>query len=102
MTTEPLVEYVEEVGGLYFRSLLLPQAGMRIPQHLHPYDHVTYCGSGSAIVFADGKAIDVIAAGRAVEVRANIAHEFESIEENTRLTCIHDTRSAQFIKESGV
>jgi hypothetical protein len=36
-----LVEFVEEVAGHYFRSILLPRAGMRVPQHTHDHDHAT-------------------------------------------------------------
>jgi quercetin dioxygenase-like cupin family protein len=96
-----IVEFVEEVCGLYFRSVLLPSPGIKIPQHRHPYPHATYCGSGSAIMYVDGINCGVVHAGEAAEVKANLSHEFESLEPNTRLTCIHDTRSAALIKEMG-
>lgn len=94
-----IVEFVDEVAGLYFRSVLLP-LGVKIPQHLHPYDHATYCGYGSAMMYVDGKRTRLVEAGQAVEIKANHKHEFESLEENTRLTCIHYTKSAEFIKET--
>ena len=97
-----IVEYIEEVAGLYFRSILLPDVGLRVPQHVHPYDHATYCGNGSARIYVEGKETGVIVAGQATEVKANLKHEFEALEPNTRLTCIHDTRSAEFIKKAGV
>lgn len=94
-----LVEFIDEVAGIYFRSVLLPEAGIKVPQHQHPYDHATYCGSGSALMYVDGKRVKLVEAGQAVEIKANHLHEFESVEPNTRLTCVHDTRSAAFIKE---
>lgn len=93
-----IVEFADEVAGLYFRSVLLP-IGVKIPQHRHPYDHATYCGSGSAVMYVDGKRTRLVEAGQAVEIKANSFHEFESLENNTRLTCVHDTKSAESIKE---
>lgn len=96
------VEFVEEIAGMYFRSYLIRQAGVRVPQHDHPYDHATYCGSGSAAVFVDGYHKDIISAGEAYLIKAHQKHEFESLVPNTRLTCVHDTRSAEFIKKAGL
>lgn len=100
--TEPLpelVEFVDEVCGLYFRSILIRNAGTRVPQHVHPYDHATYCGSGSAMMYVEGVPIRTVSAGEAVEVKANKQHAFEALEPNTRLTCVHDARSALAAKE---
>lgn len=99
---EPIVQYVDEVAGVYFRSILLPEAGMKVSQHVHPYDHATYCGSGSALLFVDGVFQRIVYAGDVVEVKANMKHEFESAEPNTRLTCVHNVESADFIKERGL
>lgn len=97
-----IVEFVDEVAGLYFRSLLLPEIGLNVPQHIHPYDHATYCGNGSAAIYVDGKRTGTLQAGHAILVQAGKKHWFESLEPNTRLTCVHDTRSAEFIKKSGI
>lgn len=90
-----IVERVDEVGGLYFRSIFLPKAGIRVPQHDHTYDHVTLCCSGSAYVYVDGKLVKMIEAGEAFLVEANKKHEFESIRSNTRLCCITDLKLAE-------
>lgn len=98
---EEIVEFIEEVGGLYFRSIYLPSAGQRVAQHVHDYDHVTYCGAGRAMLRTDGIEIDVLEAGHALEVKAGHIHEFEALEDGTRLTCIHNLESAALIKERG-
>lgn len=94
-----IVEFVDEVCGIYFRSVLLPVKGMKIPQHVHDHDHATYVGNGSARVWADEKLVGDFAAGTAVPVLAGVRHEFEALEANTRLTCVHDAKSAESIKE---
>lgn len=99
---EPLLEFIDEVGPFYFRSILLPEAGMRIPQHVHDYDHATLCGSGKARMYVDGVETGILEAGQATEIKAHHRHEFESLERNTRLTCVHDPRSAESIKGKGL
>ena len=97
-----IVESVEEVAGIYFRSVLLQKAGMRIAQHTHDHDHATYCGAGRARLVVDGQERGEVQAGHAVEVKAGHRHEFIALEDNTRLTCVHDVRSALSIKEKGL
>lgn len=96
-----LVEFVEEVDGIYFRSILLPKAGMRGEQHSHGVSHPTYCGSGRAALFVDGKHVCDVAAGHAVPVKAGSQHLFVALEDNTRLTCIFDAARAEKLKEKG-
>lgn len=96
------VEYIEEVCGLYFRSILLEKAGDRVPQHSHDHDHATFVGQGSVLAMADGEPIGYFAAGRAVPIKAGAVHEFEAQEDNTRLTCVHSIESAESIKRKGL
>lgn len=100
--TDEVVEFIEEVCGIYFRSVLLAKAGMRIGQHVHDHDHATYCGSGRARMVVDGVTQGEVCAGRAVPVLAGKRHEFIALEDNTRLTCVHDVASAESIKAKGL
>lgn len=97
-----VVEFIEEVCGLYFRSIVLPNAGDKGIQHVHDHDHATYIGSGAVRLYVDGAAVGEFPAGRAVAVIAGHAHEFEALAANTRLTCVHDVASAQSIREKGL
>lgn len=94
-----VIEFVDEVAGIYFRSVLILNAHTLVPQHVHPYDHATYCAQGSALMWVEGKKESVVRAGQVVEVKANLKHAFESLEDNTRLACVHDARSALAAKE---
>jgi quercetin dioxygenase-like cupin family protein len=103
MTTGPeIVETVEEVAGLYFRSILIPEAGTWVPQHVHDHDHATYCGQGAAEMYVNGEWVRRVEAGQAVEIKAGKEHAFRAIENNTRLTCVHDVQSAESVKAKGV
>lgn len=96
-----IVESIEEVSGLYFRSILLPK-GCRVPQHVHDYDHATLVGSGKAALYVGGILSGIYDAGRAVPIQAGQRHEFEALEDGTRLICVHDVESAMSIKEKGL
>lgn len=97
-----IVEYVDEVCGIYFRSILIPKAGTRISQHAHDHDHATYIGQGKAALRIGGQLMGLFAAGRAIPILAGQQHEFEALEDNTRLTCVHDVKSADSIKQKGL
>ena len=97
LLTHP-VERIEEVAGLYFRSVLLPTAGMLIDQHIHDHDHATYVGNGKARAWSDGKLLGDFSAGSAVEIKAGLYHQFQALEDQTRLTCVHDIASAESVK----
>lgn len=97
-----IVERIEEVCGLYFRSVLLPQAGMTIPQHVHDHDHATLVGSGKARVWVDGLHFGDFEAGSAVPIKAGSTHLFHSLESMTRLICVHDIASAEAVKAKGI
>jgi quercetin dioxygenase-like cupin family protein len=96
---EEIVEFVEEVAGIYFRSVLLPYPGDFAIQHVHDYDHATYIGSGSVSFWAGSKFQGYYRAGQALEVKAGIEHKFQAMERNTRLTCVHIGASAEAARE---
>lgn len=95
MLHEPIVETIQaDVAGLYFRSVLLKDRDILIPQHVHPYDHATFVGSGSVRLFIDGVASGDFHAGTAIPIKAHQQHVFRSLEPMTRLCCVHHTESA--------
>lgn len=99
---DEIVETITEVCGLYFRSVILPKAGMRVGQHVHDYAHANTCGSGAAQFWQDGEHQFDVRAGDVIEIPANKVHEFVATEDNTRLTCVHDCASADSVKSKGV
>lgn len=92
------VEHVDEVGGLYIRTIRLFKRGTYVPQHVHDYDHVTLCGSGSAYFYQDGALSAIVRAGSVVTIKKGMQHAFQSLEDNTTLSCIHSVASAESIK----
>ena len=99
---DDFVEFIDEVAGLYFRTVVLQKPGARAYQHVHDYDHATVCGSGRAILYVEGAITRIVEAGEVVLVKANKKHYFEALAAKTRLICVHDPVSAQSIKEKGI
>lgn len=95
------VEYIDDVGGLYFRAILLPNTGDRVPQHTHDHEHVTLIAAGAARLYVDGVRREDIRAFRAIVIEANRQHMFEALEPNTRLACVHQLNGEPYrlIKE---
>lgn len=89
------VEFVDEVCGIYFRSIWLANVGDTGTQHAHPYDHATFCGQGAATLYVNGVYRRVVSAGHAVPVLAGETHSFEALQPNTLLTCVHIAKSAE-------
>lgn len=95
------VEFIEEVAGLYFRSIVLECAGDTVPQHSHDHDHATLVGAGSVRMWVNGCWLADIPAGHAVKIKAATQHLFQALEPNTRLTCVHDASSAESLQSKG-
>lgn len=85
------VEFIDEVGGFLYRSILLKKAGTVIPQHKHDTDHNTLVCAGKGRLWVNGKCRGDYEAFSAVEVKAGDEHLWQALEANTRLTCQFDT-----------
>lgn len=96
------VEFIDVVCDIYFRSIILEKKGDKVDQHVHDHDHATYIGSGSARAWKNSILMGDYKAGSALPVMAGCYHEFEALEDNTRLTCVHDVKSAKSIKDNGL
>lgn len=95
------VEFVDEVCGIYFRSILL-QKGEKAKQHVHDYDHATYLGAGSVKMWANGELVGEFKAGTVFPVLSGVLHEFMALEDNTRIACVHTAESAESAKAKGI
>lgn len=90
------VERIEEVCGIYFRTYFV-KAGNVIQQHKHDHDHATLVLSGRVRAWIKDGPLMIKGPGEAFEIKAGIEHYFEALEDS-RLSCIHDIRSAESVK----
>lgn len=100
--SEQPVESIEVVAGLYFRSILLEEAGHVVPQHVHDHDHATMIAAGAARLWVNGIWQRDYQAGQAASIEAGQTHLFQSLAPKTRLVCIHDVASADSIRTKGL
>jgi mannose-6-phosphate isomerase-like protein (cupin superfamily) len=76
-------------AGIYVREIYCPAMYSLIPQHVHPYAHVTVVGSGTVRLWRDGHDQGVFQAGSAIDIPKGVEHKFLTLEPHTRLFCIH-------------
>jgi hypothetical protein len=93
--TDLPVERIEEIGGFYFRSILLHQVGMVVKQHVHDHEHVTLVCNGRARGWSESEWIGDKGPGEAFLIDAGDDHLFQALEPDTRLVCVHDKVSAE-------
>lgn len=90
-----IVEFVGELAGVHYRSVFLAFRGTTIPQHVHGESHATLVGCGKARLYVDDRFKQDISAGEVVLIEAGKKHLFESLEDNTRLTCLWTVEAAE-------
>lgn len=57
--------------------------GEGLPQHSHPFSHLTMCHSGSCIVSKEGRELVMTKDTQPVNLLANEWHEIEALEDGT-------------------
>lgn len=73
-------------GGVYMRQQEL-KAGGEVEKHEHPYDHLSFLVSGSAIL-ETGDDLQHLEGPCAIEVKAGVLHRIRAITDIVWL-CIH-------------
>lgn len=69
------------------KSIYHGNKGEGLPEHTHTFDHANYCSSGSCIVRVfkpEGiKEVILTKLSQPIDLKANIPHEIEVLEDNT-------------------
>lgn len=78
--------------GVFIKQMYLAQQGTMVPQHAHSYDHTTMLAKGSVRVWMEGQLKGDFVAPKALFIKAKVKHTFQSLEPDTLLYCIHNTR----------
>ena len=83
--------------GMFIKQIALPKAGMIVPQHVHAWDHSTLLARGRIVVWCEGKEPRYYEAPAIVEILAGVGHEFQVLEDNTLLYCLHNLHGAEAV-----
>ena len=75
-------------SGMYVKECRIP-AGLKLTQHSHKFDHLSWLSSGDAIVEVDGEQ-NKYSGPCMLEIKANKVHSVESVTDVVWL-CMHGT-----------
>ena len=89
---------VRMLDGVFVKSMVMPVAGMFIPQHAHTYAHLSALVKGSIHVWRDGKYDRVYHAPAGIVIAAGVKHTFQSVTDETTVLCIHDIGVAETVE----
>lgn len=73
-------------GGVYIKDTIIP-AGIKLTQHKHKFDHLSYLCSGDALVEVEGRFFELHGPAHMV-IEAGKVHEVTAATE-CRWLCIH-------------
>jgi len=83
------IEYTSE-DGVFIKAMVLDKAGILVAQHSHEYSHTSLVGQGSVRVWKDEELLGDFKAPANVFIEARCKHKFLSLEDNTKVYCIHN------------
>lgn len=66
------------------------KGGTILPQHSHPYAHLSMIASGAVRVSCEGKHVGDFEAPAGIEIEAHKKHLFMTLEDDTVIYCIHN------------
>lgn len=76
--------------GIFVKMMEPIKAGIYLAQHAHKYDHTTLVCSGGVRMWHGPMDMGDYPAGSSIFIRAGIRHTFLSLQDDTRLACIHN------------
>ena len=75
--------------GVFIKQMVLPAAGITVPQHAHTYAHTSMLAVGSVRVWKDGVLMGDFHAPTGITIEAKVKHTFLSLEPSI-IYCIHN------------
>jgi len=82
---------IQIVDNVFVKLMCLNNVGDKVTGHVHTFDHITLLSTGRVIMRARGVEKEHVAPKILVTPKG-ISHEFEALEDNTVLSCIHAIR----------
>lgn len=82
---------IQIVDNVFVKLMCLNNVGDKVVGHVHTFDHITLLSTGRVIMRARGVEKEHVAPKILVTPKG-VSHEFEALEDNTVLSCIHAIR----------
>ena len=92
------IESMHHYAGTFVKAHVVPDADTILPQHLHPFPHLTFIASGAVRVARDGEDLGEFHAPAAVHIPAFARHLFVTLEPGTTILCIHNLADGETVE----
>lgn len=76
--------------GVVVKQMVIPKSGTIVPQHSHPYDHLSMLAKGRVKAWAGTEYLGEHEAPHGFNIAAGVKHTFLSLEDDTILYCVHN------------
>jgi len=85
----PIGVEIHTVDDVFVKQMIMPNAGVTVPQHAHSYPHLSMLAVGRVSVWKDGVFFRDFTAPCGIEIDAHVKHTFMSLEPSI-IYCIHN------------
>lgn len=86
--------------NIWVRKQYFPNAGEVVQGHKHLHDHITLLVQGAALLYIEGDEPVKLSAPASYEIKANLAHRFVPLEDNTQAWCVWPLCDDEEIKKA--
>lgn len=86
---QPIQTNITLADGIFAKHILIQKAETWVPQHAHAWDHITLVSAGAIAVYRDDIYVGIFAAPKGLVIPANTKHAFQTLSDNTVISCIH-------------
>ena len=86
------------VDNVFVKMIRLNEVGDLECGHSHTFDHITMLSTGAVLMRANGQEVEHVAP-KLIVTPKGIKHEFEAIQPNTTLCCIHAIRDGDDVDD---
>lgn len=89
---------IQIVDNVFVKMIRLNEIGDLECGHSHTFDHITLLSTGAVLMRANGQEVEHIAP-KLIVTPKGIEHEFQAIQPNTTLCCIHAIRDGDDVDD---
>jgi len=89
---------IKIVDNVFVKMIPLKEVGTLERGHSHTFDHITLLSTGAVLMRAKGQEVEHVAP-KLIVTPKGIKHEFEAIQPNTTLYCIHAIRDGDGVDD---
>ena len=86
------------VDNVFVKMIVLSDTGTVEKGHAHTFDHITILSTGSVLMRAGGEERKFVSPALILTPKG-IVHEFEALESNTTLCCVHAIRDGDGVDD---